>query len=200
MSDSDPQGRPRPAYGEYATAEEQAARIRRPEVTTALEAGQSPAAAAPAASQPAQDAAGAPAQPAAGSPVAAARPRFADRMITFALLGYGLFTVIGSIPAAADYPQFAAAFLGTFGVDQALSDPAGARGWGLAAALVLGIGWLATFAVSWVNLRAGRLSFWIPLVGAVVVNMVASILLIAPLAADPAVWDALQNSLFSRLG
>jgi hypothetical protein len=121
-------------------------------------------------------------------------------MITFALLGYGLFTVLGSIPAAADYPQFAATFLGVFGVDQTLSDPAGARGWGLAAALVMGIGWLVTFALSWVNLRAGRITFWIPLVGGVVVNMVASLLLIVPLMTDSAVWNALQDGLLTPLG
>lgn len=203
-----PAPRPRPAYGEYATPEEQAARIRRPEVTRALENGQSPAAPASPARPPVSGPVTGPARPPVGpsqagpgaaapgaSPAGARRPRFADRMVTFALLGYGLFSVIGAIPSAADYPRFASTFLEVFGVDQALSDPASARGWGLAAALVLGIGWLATLAVTWTSLRAGRISFWIPLVAGIVFNMIAAVLLISPLAADPAVWSALQDSL-----
>ncbi|MBZ4485846.1 DUF6264 family protein [Microbacterium sp. cx-55] len=190
-----PAERPRPAYGEYATPEEQAARIRRPEVTTALENGQSPAVAPAAPRPPVTPAAPTTSGPAAPGAPAARRPRFFDRIFTFALLGYGLFSVLGAIPAAADYSQFASTFLGVFGVDEALSDPAGARGWGLAAALVLGIGWLGTFALTWINLRAARISFWIPLVGGFVVNMISAVLLIAPLAADPVVWTALQNGL-----
>jgi hypothetical protein len=206
VTDPTPPQRPRPAYGEYATAEEQAARIRRPEVTAALETGQSPdavAAAAPPAQAPSPAAPPRPtlAQSTAKSPTAAmSRPRFVDRVITFALLGYGLFTVVQQIPAAADYPQFAATFLGVFGVDEALSDPAGARAWGLAAALTLGVGWLVTFGFAWVNLRAARISFWIPLVGGIVINMVASVLLVAPLMMDAPVWQALQDGMVGFLG
>lgn len=194
---SDPAGgeRPRPQYGEYATPEEQRARIRQPEASAALEDGRSPSA-------PIDQRA--PVDPVIPGPVAgtrpATRPRFVDRVITFALLGYGLFTVLGSIPAATDYTQFATTFLQVFGVDQALSDPASARGWGLAAALVLGIGWVATLGLSWISLRAGRISFWIPLVGGVVFNLVSSVLLVAPLMADPAVWSALQDALVGPLG
>ena len=38
----EPDARPRPQYGEYATPEEQRARIQRPETTGALETGQDP--------------------------------------------------------------------------------------------------------------------------------------------------------------
>ncbi|WP_159501033.1 DUF6264 family protein [Microbacterium sp. 18062] len=186
MSNAAGNERPRPQYGEYATPEEQRARIRQPDASAALEDGRSPSA-------PIDQRA--PVDPVIPGPVAGTRPRFVDRVITFALLGYGLFTVLGSIPAATDYTQFATTFLEVFGVDQALSDPAGARGWGLAAALVLGIGWVATLGLSWISLRARRVTFWIPLVGGIVVNLVSSVLLVAPLMADPAVWSALQDAL-----
>ena len=189
MSDVAGGERPRPQYGEYATPEEQRARIRQPEPVAVTPPPPTPVAPAAVAAQPGRM--GAPAAP---------RPRFADRIVTFGLLGYGLFTVLGSIPAAADYGQFAANFLAMFGVDQALSDPAGARGWGLAAALVLGVGWVVTLGLSWMSVRAGRISFWIPLVGGVVCNMVSSALLVAPLMSDPAVWTALQDALTARIG
>lgn len=182
MSDQ-PTGRPlRPQYGEYASPEEQRARIRLPDATRALETGQVPEA------------------PPASSVAPTPRSRTVDRIITFALLGYGLFSVLTSIPAVVDYPLFASTFLALFGVDQPLADPAGARAWGLAAALVLGVGWVATLGFSWVSVRAGRLSFWIPLVGGVVFNAIFSVLIVVPLMADTAVWNALQDALLGQAG
>lgn len=181
-----PDGRPRPRYGEYATPEEQRARIAQPAVTDALSAGVTPAA-APAASTP-------PASAEPGKPVpVAARRSMLDRIFTVALLGYGLFIVITSIPTVADYTGFAASFFDTLGVDATLTDPGAGRGWGLASALVLGIGWLAAAVLSWRNLRAGRISFWIPLVAGIVCTMIASLLLVVPLMMDPGAWAALQG-------
>ncbi|QEV99567.1 hypothetical protein F6J84_05275 [Microbacterium caowuchunii] len=194
MSDPTGQQRPRPQYGEYATPEEQRARIRQPDPAFAVTPETVPAAAAPASVPPTAPAGR------ASAVKAMSGPRLADRIITFGLLGYGLFTVLGSIPAATDYAQFASTFLGVFGVDQELADPAGARGWGLAAALVLGIGWVATFGLSWMSVRARRISFWIPLVGGIVFNMVSSVLLVVPLMSDPAVWSALQDALTAQVG
>ena len=193
MTDLPPGERPRPQYGEYATPEEQRARIRQPVEPSAPDAGRPPAPATPG---PATT----PAPATVAAAPAATRPRYVDRVVTFALLAYGLVTVIGSIPAAADYTQFAATFFEALGVEQTLSDPAGARGWGLASALVLGLGWLLTLAVSWRSVRAGRLSFWIPLVGGVVFNGISSVLLVVPLASDPAVWSALQDAIMSGMG
>jgi len=193
VTDLPPGERPRPQYGEYATPEEQRARIRQPVEPSAPDAARPPAPATP-------GRATTPAPATVAAAPAATRPRYVDRVVTFALLAYGLVTVIGSIPAAADYTQFAATFFEALGVEQTLSDPAGARGWGLASALVLGLGWLLTLAVSWRSVRAGRLSFWIPLVGGVVFNGISSVLLVVPLASDPAVWSALQDAIMSGMG
>src|SRR5690606_17654611 len=87
--------RPAPQYGEYATPEEQRARIRQPD----------PAAAPPpaAAVQPY-----APHPPHARPTTDAARPtRAADRIITFALLAYGLITVVTAVPQMLDFAGFA---------------------------------------------------------------------------------------------
>lgn len=178
-----PDGRPRPQYGEYATPDEQRAHIREP--------------------QPSHEPRAAPAAP-AGSlhppphPVAVAqpsrRPRTGDRIATFALLGYGLFTVVSAVPSYLDYSAYVKTFLAVIGVDAQLSDPAAARGWGIAAAAVLVLGWLVTAVVSWRSLRAGRLTWWIPLVAGAVCMMLSGVLLTVPLTSDPAVWQAVQKA------
>ncbi|MFT4212026.1 MAG: DUF6264 family protein [Microbacterium sp.] len=177
MSDPVPE-RPRPQYGEYATPEEQAARIRQP---------------APASSPPVPPIDPVPAPPTASAAVPSPG-RMIDRIFTFGLLGYGLFNVLTTIPTIADYGTFAANLLSTLGVDASLADPSAGRGWGVAASLVLGIGWVAAAAASWLNLRARRISFWIPLAAGVLCNMISSLLLLVPLIGDPTVWAALEQA------
>jgi hypothetical protein len=186
-----PDPRPRPAYGEYATPEEQRARIKQPDVTHALETGRpvdastdAPAVAAPA-SPPAT---------AAQSPSADAAPmrrRAVDRIVTAALLGYGLISVISSFVAMADYPAYAETLFEIMGVDAALTDPDAGQVWGTAAGIVLVIGWMLTASLAWLSIRRGRLSWWIPIVGGIVFTLIAGVLMVVPIMTDPAVWDAL---------
>ncbi|WP_286794938.1 DUF6264 family protein, partial [Microbacterium sp. UBA3394] len=68
-----------------------------------------------------------------------------------------------------------------------------ARAWGFAAAVVVGLGWLLTAVLSWMSMRRGRISWWIPLVGALVFSFASGILLTVPLFQDPAVWDVLVS-------
>ena len=183
MSDQLP---PRPQYGEYATPEEQRARIRQPDVTAALETGQAPKspAAIPTLSK---------AQPAERAAEPRLRPY--DRIITFALLAIGLVDVARSFPALVDYPAYTDTLLGILGdfigVNLEMSDPAAGRPWGIAAALVLAGGWAITALLSWWSLRRGRLTWWIPVVGAIVFVTLSSLLAMIPLLSDPAVRDAL---------
>lgn len=177
--------RPRPQYGEYATPEEQRARIRQPDVTRALETGQSSASSA------------APAASAGVAPAPAARvrpPRFADRVATVALLAYGLFNVLSSFPAFLDYGAYADTMFSLLGVDAELTDPAAGRPWGIAAALILAAGWMGTALLSWWSLRRGRLTWWIPLVAGVVFTFIAGMLMVVPLMSDPGVWQAVTDS------
>ena len=199
----------RPAYGEYATPEEQRARIQQPDATAALSSGQSldaPAASAPpaptygsagpATPPPLQPGAPPPVVPAAsGSARPARRPGTFDRVATFALLGYGLFNVLTTIPGVTNYPTYANTLLEVMGVDAQFTG--GGRGWGLAAAFVLGLGWLLTATLTWQNLRRGRMTWWIPLVGGVVFTLTASVLMMVPLLSDPTIWNAMVGSIGS---
>lgn len=189
---TDANERPRPAYGEYATPEEQRARITQPDLTWNLEQGQDPDAAAAATST---SPVVAPRSTAAASTMVPAKGRrLADRIATIALLTYGLINVIGSAPAMLDYEQYLGTVLSLMNVTGQLSDPAAARPWGIAAAFVLIIGWLLTAVLSWRSLSRGRLTWWIPLVGGIVFTVIAVILLVVPMASDPALMQAIVDS------
>lgn len=181
MSDAAPDPRPRPQYGEYATPEEQRARIRQPDVTVALETG-----AAPGAAQPTPEAVVAASPP---------RRRLVDRVVTIALLAYGLFNVLSSFPAFLDYELYAQTMFQVMGVDAELADPAAGRPWGIAAAVLLAVGWIATALVSWWSLRRGRITWWIPLVAGIVFTFTAGVLMIVPLMNDPGAWNVLVGTL-----
>ncbi len=184
---SDP--RPRPQYGEYATPEEQRARIAQPDAALLYEPApvlDTAPAPDPAPVRPAGDAV-----PAAAPP----RSRTIDRIVTFALLAYGLVNVVASFPALTDYSDYAETMFGLLGVDATLSDPAAGRPWGIASAIVLAVGWFLTAAVSWVSVRRGRISWWIPLVGGIVFTFASAMLILVPIMNDPAVWDALVGSI-----
>lgn len=182
---SDPVGdpRPRPQYGEYATPEEQRARIKQPDASLVYEPApvveQAPAVVP---SAPVADA-------------AAPRSRPVDRIVTFALLAYGLVNVISSFAAFTDFAAYTETMLSVLGVDAELADPAAGRPWGVAAALVLAIGWVITAVVSWINLRRGRLSWWIPVAGGLLFTFVSASLMLVPIMNDPAVWEALVGTL-----
>ena len=185
---TDPAERPRPQYGEYATPEEQRARIKQPDMTRLLETGQDPDALKGAAPADTPSVAAKPAAP------AIRRGRFADRVATIALLVYGLVNVVTSIPSMIDYGSYATTVLGLLGVDAELADPAAGRPWGIAAALVLAIGWLLTAYISWRSLARNRVTWWIPLVGAIVFMTISGILLMVPIVSDTTVWNAILDS------
>jgi len=152
--------RPKPQFGEYATPEEQRARIQEPapwqqEPPTPVMTD-SPAPGIPASPAPAERG-----------------PRPVDRIVTFALLAYGLVNVISSVPAFLDYGAYAETLLSMLGVDVQITDPA---------------------AVSWWSVRRGRLTWWIPLVGGILFTFVSGALMAVPLMNDPAVWQALVES------
>lgn len=175
---SDDTQRPlRPQYGEYATPEEQRARISEPEISWPEPEP------APVPSGPALDAS------TRDKPVT--RPRRFDRIVTFALLAYGLINVIGTVPALADYVAYSEQVFGLMGLDVELSNPISGQGWALAAALTLGVGWLITAVLAWLSVRAGRRSWWIPLVGGFVFMLISAVLILIPMISDPAVQRAL---------
>ncbi len=183
-SGAEPDPRPRPQYGEYATPEQQRASIREP----VREAMPVPVAPSPGGPTPAGP------TPAAAAP-AARRSGTVDRIVTVLLLVFGLVNVASSVPALLDYDGYVASFLDALGVDGALADPAAGAPWGIAAALVLVVGLVAAAALSRASLRRGHITFWIPLVAAVVVNLIAAFLAIVPIVGDAALWASIQSAL-----
>jgi Family of unknown function (DUF6264) len=184
--------RPRPQYGEYATPEEQRARIKQPDLTRLLESGQDPDALNGAVPADSPSLVKKPASvPASGD---MSRRRFADRVATIALLVYGLVNVVTSIPSMIDYGSYVSTVLELLGVNGELADPAAGRPWGVAAALVLALGWLLTAYVSWRSLARGRVTWWIPLVAGIVFTFITGVLLMVPIVSDPTLWNALLDS------
>jgi len=166
VSDPDGERRPAPQYGEYATPEEQRARIQHP--------------------LPAPE----PVRPLPTGPATtvAARPsRTADRIITIVLLVYGLTTVISSVPQLIDFTGFVDTWMALAGIDAEFTNVAAGQLWGAIAAGVFAAGWILTALLSWRSLAARRLSWWIPLVGAIVTFVVVTVCLTVPLMGDPAI-------------
>ena len=166
---SAPDDRPRPAYGEYATPEEQRARIQHPQPAYQPE--------------PAQP--GGPAVPAPVAPVA--RVHLIDRIVTVALLAYGAFVVVSTVIELSDFTAFADAWMKTMGIAGSFTTTPQSQAWATAGVIVFAIGWIVTVLLSWRMMARGKRAWWIPLVGAAVCWIVLTICLTIPLVADPAV-------------
>ncbi|MFG6502640.1 DUF6264 family protein [Microbacterium sp. P05] len=192
--------RPRPQYGEYATPEEQRARIAQPNATDALSAGESldlPADAGPAfgtrgpvaasAQDSAEQQASTPSRP-SGAPISGPRTRgqLIDSVITVFLLTYGLINLLGTVPMLLMFEQFADSALEMWGSNESFSNLATGRLWGTVAAIVLVVGWLLTAFFAWRRLRRRKLAFWVPLVGAAVTLVLITVCVTIPLVGDPA--------------
>ena len=174
---SSPDPRPRPAYGEYATPEEQRAAIREPDPYT-VEVTRHAHAPTPVSAH---------AHPARPTTSAARPSRSADRVITVALLVYGFITVLGAAPQLWHFSEFAQAWMALAGIDATFTNIAQGELWGRAGAILFAVGWLVTALLSWLAMQRGRLAWWIPLVGAIVTFVVVSVCLTVPLLGDPAI-------------
>ncbi len=196
MTSDDDSPRPAPLYGEYATPEQQRERIRLSggRVEESASGSLEPAPAVSPAEPPAPSAVRAPLAPSvptvAGPAVPADRPvRRADRIVTIGLLVYGLVTVLTTMPRLIDYAGFAQTWFDMAGIDAQFTAVESGRLWGTVAAVLFAVGWVVTAALSWLSLAARRMSWWIPLVGAVVTFLIVSLCLSAPLVSDPALIE-----------
>lgn len=159
----------RPQYGEYATPDEQRRLAGLPPLDAAP-------AAAPVTEQPA------PAEPARS--IAKARPW--DRIITIALLAYGLVNVIMTGLSYLDLPTVMNESMRILGIDGEFTNFAQGRLWGTTAAVLLVVGWAITAWLSLRRLRTGKLTWWVPLVGAAATMLIVSICIMVPMLSDPA--------------
>lgn len=166
----------RPQYGELATPEEQRRAAGLPPLD---EVAAAPLVAAPAA-----------------VPVVESEPRRAhpvDRVVTVGLLAYGLFNVIFSAVSYLDLTRVMNQSMKMFGIEGEFTNYAQGRLWGTIAAVVLVIGWSLTAWASIRRLRRAKVTWWVPLVGAVVTTMIASICLAVPMLGDPAFMSYVEN-------
>ncbi|WP_404433676.1 DUF6264 family protein [Microbacterium lacus] len=177
--------RRRPAYGEYATAEEQRARIQQPAITEALDHGLPPGAAV----APSE-------QPVAAASVRETPARTVDRLITAVLLGIGFVNVVVSVQSFFDVTSTFTRAMETMGIPGEftnVSGPTGAAVWGAVAGISMVIGYVLTALVSWRRVRGGRRAWWIPLVGAVITYVVVTACLTVPVMADPAFQEYVRT-------
>jgi Family of unknown function (DUF6264) len=151
--------RPRPEYGEYATPEQQAKAMGREHVPPVAEPTPPPTASAgerPPTVQP--------------QPLGAVL----NRVATIVFLAYGAIMLINDIPVYLDFADSFNKVLSTAGYSLRVTSAFNAVGtWALVANIVL---YLATVALSFWQLRRGKLSFYIPIVGFVAFVVVVGIL------------------------
>ncbi len=127
-------------------------------------------------------------------PVPTTRGGQIDRIVTFGLLIYGLFSVVTSIIQLLNFPEYANNFARVFRVDATFTNLTAGYLWGAAAAAVTGIGWLLTAMFTWRSMKRGRISFWIPIVGALVSTVIAAVLSLVGMASDPQFLSAVMGS------
>ncbi len=129
----------------------------------------------------------APVEPVAAAPAEkTAQPRRWDRIITIALLAYGLISVITTGISYLDLPTVMNETMKIMGIPGEFTNFAQGRLWGTIAAVVLAVGWVVTAWLSLRRLRTGKLTWWIPVVGAAVTMIVVGICVTVPMMADPA--------------
>lgn len=162
----------RPQYGELATPEEQRRAAGLPPLD---EIAASPALAPP---PPAVD-------PPAAAPAPAPARRI-DRFVTIGLLAYGLVHVVVTGLSYLDLPAVMTQTMEMLGIEGEFTNFAQGRLWGTIAAGLLVLGWALTAALSIRRLRRGKVTWWLPLVGAVVTIGVVSACIAVPMFNDPA--------------
>lgn len=171
----------RPQYGELATPEEQRRAAGLP----------------PLGEEPVPPAAVAPTPPVVSRPPASssasARPHRVDRFVTIGLLAYGLVNVVVTGLSYLDLPRVMNDSMSILGIDGEFTNFAQGRLWGTIAAGLLVLGWAVTAALSVRRLRRGKVTWWLPLVGAVVTMGIVSACIAVPMFNDPAFMAHLEQ-------
>jgi hypothetical protein len=124
---------------------------------------------------------------------AQAQPHAADRLVTMMLLGFGLVNVVLQIPAYLDIASFADQWMKLMGIPGTFTATSSSQTWGTVAAILFGLGYVVTLLLSLRRLRRGKVTWWLPLVGAVVTSIAAGICVLVPIMNDPAVASYLQQ-------
>jgi hypothetical protein len=163
--------RERPQYGEYASPQEQAkARAR-----SGAEPGP-PVTARPPSSAAAPSSGNGRARPLAGT---------VDRLLTVFLLAFGLVYLLSGTASYLDLAVAMEAVYAQFGIGDYTPQPQ-TQAIGIAIVAGQAVIWLVSAVWAYRRLRAGRMAWWVPVLGAVVTFVVSVILLGTLLLGDPA--------------
>lgn len=184
---SEPEARPRPQYGEYASESEQRAHIREP-----LPLPVPPVEVPPHASAERTNGGIPAASAAAVDPARAARQT--DRVITIVLLAIGALNVVTSFFSFLDFAAMVDRSYAMMGVDGSFTNYAAGKLWGLIAALALLAGYIITVVIARARMKANKAAWFIAIGGAVVTYVVLMACISVPLMSDPAFVDYVLNS------
>jgi hypothetical protein len=181
---SAPAPRPRPQFGELATPDEQRAAIAVPPDVAAPES-------VPVAETPKRQAA--PQSLADQTSTADGMVKApADRFVSWALLGLGLFNILTTSAALIDLPGAIDQF---FAADDL--DPYGpvtiGRALGIGALVVTVLLWILALVLVQRRVNAGKISWWIPVVAGVVASIVVLVCVGGAMMIDPSVFDYIQR-------
>ncbi|WP_337006363.1 MULTISPECIES: DUF6264 family protein [unclassified Microbacterium] len=163
----------RPQYGELATPEEQRRAAGLPPLGEVVAAPPAPPTAGVVPPESATDA-------------PAKRRHPVDRLVTIALLAYGLVNIVITGLSYLDLTSVMNQTMEVLGIEGEFTNFAQGKTWGTIAAIVLALGWSLTAALSIRRLRRGRITWWLPIVGAIATMIVVSICLTVPMMGDPA--------------
>ncbi|WP_341945858.1 DUF6264 family protein [Microbacterium sp. LWH11-1.2] len=167
----------RPQYGELATPEEQRRAAGLPPLNEVV----------------AEPVFTAPAPEPVIADTAPRRPHPVDRFVTIGLLAYGLINVIVTALSYLDLTRVMNESMKILGIDGEFTNYDQGKLWGTVAAVVLVVGWSLTAWASIRRLRSAKVAWWIPLVGAVVTMLIASMCLAVPMFGDPAFMSYVEN-------
>ena len=197
--------RPRPRYGEYAPEGWVSPVAPAESAPPAPQAGQAPEGAQPVQppaswSQPhrGQGQGEGGAQPYPGppaTPAALSTGRRVDRVATFVLLGLAGYNVISNLLLVSGFSRTLLSAFSAQGypVDD-FSGQAQLQQAGAAIAIVSLVVFVPVLVLTVRRLRAGKLTFWVPLAGGVVVTIVQMVLVLSVFLADPAFVQSLLDS------
>ena len=197
-SEPDPELRPRPQYGEYATPEEvaaargmtlaelrgateQVARLAEPLPPVASGSRRSPSSASPR-----------PAPGPIGRPVAGGRPHQTNHLLTILLLVFGIWNTVTSIPSFLDLGGSLSQGLQAAGYGSVAFGPT-AHVAGIVLLVFSFLVLIAAVGLSLQRIRRGRGSVWVPLVGAAVWVVGLVLAMVVVVANTPGIATVMQN-------
>jgi len=179
-----PASRPRPQFGELATPDEQRAAIAVPPDVAAPES-------VPVAEAPKRRTA--PQSLADQTSTADGTVRApADRFVSWALLGLGLFNILTTSAALIDLPGAIDQFFAADDLEPYAPVTIG-RALGLGALVVTVLLWILSLVLVQRRVNVGKISWWIPVVAGVVAIIVVLVCVGGAMMIDPSVFDYIQR-------